>query len=146
MLGVFWHNLPLTKYLIEQLAMSHEARMDSLRQFVKNAKSEDWEIMVAGQRVQIIKKNEYEKGILQFGTEVVSSKDGSITCLLGASPGASTATHVMLEVLDKAFPELLNSEKGKRLKAEIVPTWNTEIDETLFRTQLKISEERLKLK
>jgi malate dehydrogenase (quinone) len=146
MLGVFWHNLPLTKYLVEQLAMSHEDRMNDLRKFYKNAKSDEWELMVAGQRVQIIKKNEYEKGVLQFGTEVVSSKDGSITCLLGASPGASTATHVMLQVLDKAFPELLNSEKGKRLKAEIVPTWNTEIDETLFRTQLRISEELLKLR
>ncbi|MEM5566416.1 malate dehydrogenase (quinone) [Psychroserpens sp. AS72] len=146
MLGAFWQNLPLTKYLIEQLAMSHEDRMNDLRKFYKNAKSDEWELLVAGQRVQIIKKNEFEKGELQFGTEVVSSKDGSITCLLGASPGASTATHVMLQVLDKAFPEILNSEKGKRLKADIVPSWNTEVDETLFKTQLKISEERLKLK
>ena len=145
MLGAFWHNLPLTKYLIEQLSMSHEDRMDDLRKFYKNAKSEDWEILVAGQRVQIIKKNEFEKGVLQFGTEVVSSKNGSITCLLGASPGASTATHVMLTVLDKAFPELLHSEKGKQLLKDIVPTWNTDFDETLFKTQLKISEERLKL-
>jgi malate dehydrogenase (quinone) len=145
MLGAFWHNLPLTKYLIEQLSMSHEDRMDDLRKFYKNAKSEDWEILVAGQRVQIIKKNEFEKGVLQFGTEVVSSKNGSITCLLGASPGASTATHVMLTVLEKAFPELLHSEKGKQLLKDIVPTWNTDFDETLFKTQLKISEERLKL-
>ncbi|WP_047546862.1 malate dehydrogenase (quinone) [Psychroserpens sp. Hel_I_66] len=145
MLGAFWHNLPLTKYLIEQLAMSHEDRMDDLRKFYKDAKSEDWEIKVAGQRVQIIKKNEFESGELQFGTEVVSSKDGSITCLLGASPGASTATHVMLNVLDKAFPEILNSEKGKQLRKEIVPTWNVEVTEELFREQLKISEEKLKL-
>jgi malate dehydrogenase (quinone) len=145
MLGAFWHNLPLTKYLIEQLAMSHEDRMDALRQFVKDAKSDEWELMVAGQRVQIIKKDEYEKGALRFGTEVVSSKDGSITCLLGASPGASTATHVMLGVLDKAFPELLHSESGQQLLKKIVPTWRTEVDETLFKTQLKISEEQLKL-
>lgn len=145
MLGAFWHNLPLTKYLVEQLAMNHEDRMNDLRKFYKQAKNEDWEIVVAGQRVQIIKKNEFEEGVLQFGTEVVSSSDGSITCLLGASPGASTATHVMMNVLEKAFPELLNSENGKYALKAIIPSWNTEVDEVLFKTQLKISEERLKL-
>lgn len=145
MLGAFWHNLPLTKYLIEQLTMSHEDRMNDLRKFYKDAKSEDWEILVAGQRVQIIKKDEFEKGILQFGTEVVSSKDGSITCLLGASPGASTATHVMLQVLDKAFPEIMYSEKGKQLLQNIVPTWNTEVNETQFKVQLENSKRKLKL-
>lgn len=145
LLGAFWHNLPLTKYLIEQLTMSHEDRMDELRKFVIDAKSKDWELMVAGQRVQIIKKNEFEKGVLQFGTEVVSSKDGSVTCLLGASPGASTATHVMLDVLEKAFPEILYSEKGKQLLKDIVPTWNVDINETLFKAHLTESNTLLKL-
>ena len=145
MLGVFWHNLPLTKYLIEQLTMNHDDRMNELRKFYKEAKNEDWEIMVAGQRVQIIKKNEFEKGVLQFGTEVVSSKDGTITCLLGASPGASTATHVMLEVLEHAFPELIQSDKGKQLLKAIVPTWNTTVTEHEFKTHLKQSEALLKM-
>src|SRR5690606_7634236 len=81
MLGAFWHNLPLTKYLIKQLAMSHEDRMDDLRKFVKDAKNKDWELKVAGQRVQVIKKDQFENGVLEFGTEVVSSTDGRITCL-----------------------------------------------------------------
>ncbi|WP_298903905.1 malate dehydrogenase (quinone) [uncultured Psychroserpens sp.] len=136
MLGAFWHNLPLTKYLIEQVTMNHEDRMQELRKFYSEAKSEDWELLVAGQRVQIIKKNEFEKGVLQFGTEVVSSENGSVTCLLGASPGASTATHVMLDVLDKAFPELLHSEKGKELSKRIVPTWRVDMSETMFKQQL----------
>ena len=114
MLSTFWHNLPLTKYLVEQVMMSHKDRMEALRKFVKDAKDEDWELMVAGQRVQIIKKDEFEGGKLQFGTEVISSKDGSITCLLGASPGASTATAIMLKVLEEAFPELLESEESKK--------------------------------
>ena len=68
-------------------------------------KAEDWDIVVAGQRVQVIKDTEAGgKGTLQFGTEVVSAKDGSIAALLGASPGASTAVHVMLEVIRKMFP------------------------------------------
>jgi malate dehydrogenase (quinone) len=132
MLGAFWNNLPLTKYLIEQVTMSFEDRMEALRKFMKDAKSEDWEMMTAGQRVQIIKKDEYEGGKLQFGTEVISSKDGSITCLLGASPGASTATAIMLQVLEEAFPEILESKDGVNRLKEMVPFYNTEIDATLF--------------
>lgn len=145
MLGAFWHNLPLTKYLVQQVAMSHKDRMNDLRKFVKDAKDDDWELLVAGQRVQIIKKDEYEGGKLEFGTELISSKDGSITCLLGASPGASTSVHIMLNVLEKAFPQILNSEKGMQLLKEIVPTWHTEVTKELFDKYLKISKETLKL-
>ncbi len=135
MLGAFWHNLPLTKYLVEQVLMSKDDRMESLRKFMKYAKDEDWEVVKAGQRVQIIKKDEFEGGKLQFGTEVISSKNGSVTCLLGASPGASTATSIMLNVLEKAFPEIL--EKQKELLSEIVPFYNKTINEKLFKSQLK---------
>ncbi|PVW14668.1 malate dehydrogenase (quinone) [Marixanthomonas spongiae] len=145
MLGGFWHNLSLTKYLIKQLAMSFDDRMDDLREFVKNAKNEDWEVVVAGQRVQIIKRDEYEGGKLEFGTEVVSSKDGRITCLLGASPGASTAVKIMLDVMNKAFPEVINSNKGKKLLQQMAPTWNTQVDETTFKTQLNQSKKTLGL-
>ncbi len=79
--GVFWHNLPLTKYLIEQVAMSFDDRMESLRTFMRDAKNEDWEILVAGQRVQTIKRNKFEGGSLEFGTELVSRKVvGSLVC------------------------------------------------------------------
>jgi len=145
LLGAFWHNLPLTKYLIEQVTSSHEDRMKELRKFVKDANSDDWEILVAGQRVQIIKKDEFEGGVLQFGTEVVSSKDGSVTCLLGASPGASTATSVMLQVLEKAFPEILHSEEGKAIMDKMIPFYNAQVDEALFKAQLKQSALALKL-
>ncbi|WP_282050518.1 malate dehydrogenase (quinone) [Maribacter aquivivus] len=137
MWGVFWHNLPLTKYLVEQVAMSFEDRMDSLRVFLKDAKSEDWEIMVAGQRVQTIKKDEFEGGSLEFGTQLVSSKDGRITCLLGASPGASTSVKIMLDVLEKAFPEITSSEKGKEQLNKMVPFYKKEVTKDLFDTQLK---------
>ncbi|WP_396633964.1 malate dehydrogenase (quinone) [Maribacter sp. R86514] len=137
MWGVFWHNLPLTKYLVEQVAMSFEDRMDSLRVFLKDAKSEDWEIMVAGQRVQTIKKDEFEGGSLEFGTQLVSSKDGRITCLLGASPGASTSVKIMLDVLEKAFPELTTSEKGKEQLSKMVPFYKKEVTKELFDAQLE---------
>ncbi len=145
MLGAFWHNLPLTKYLVEQVMMDKEDRMESLRKFIKKAKSEDWDVVKAGQRVQIIKKDEYEGGKLQFGTEVISSKDGSITCLLGASPGASTATSIMFSVLEKAFPELLNTPKAKKLLKKMVPFYKAEISEKTFKEQLKQTNLTLKL-
>ena len=93
----------LTKYLISQLMLSDEERMNDLRQFVPNAKSEDWEVVVAGQRVQVIKDTEDSKGNLQFGTEVVTSDDGTLSALLGASPGASTAVDIMLDLLKRCF-------------------------------------------
>ncbi len=145
MLGAFWHNLPLTKYLIEQVTMTFEDRMESLREFMKSAKDEDWEMMVAGQRVQIIKKDHYEGGVLQFGTEVISSKDGSVTCLLGASPGASTATSIMLQVLEKAFPEILESADGTKKIKEIIPMYNTKTTSDLFQKCLKETKEALKV-
>ncbi len=143
--GVFWHNLPLTEYLVKQLAMSFEDRMDALRTFVKDAKDEDWEILVAGQRVQTIKKDEFEGGKLEFGTELVSSKDGKITCLLGASPGASTAVKIMLDVMKKAFPEVLDTSEAKVLLSEMIPFYNAAIDENLFNKQLEKSKTILQL-
>ena len=145
MWGVFWHNLPLTEYLVKQLSMNFEDRMNALRTFVKDAKDEDWEILVAGQRVQTIKKDEFEGGKLEFGTEVVSSEDGSITCLLGASPGASTAVKIMMEVLEKAFPEIVLSENGKNTLNEMLPFWNNDVTKTFFDEQLKNSESTLNL-
>ena len=110
-------NFALTKYLIEQLMLSKEQRMEELREFIPTAKSEDWDIVVAGQRVQIISDN----GALKFGTEVISARDGSIAALLGASPGASTAVSIMLEVIEKCFPQYLNEWEPK-IK-EMVPSY-----------------------
>ena len=146
MWGVFWHNLPLTKYLIKQVSMSFDDRMNALRHFIKDAKNEDWEILVAGQRVQTIKKDVAEGGVLEFGTEIVRCKSGQITCLLGASPGASTSVSVMLDVLEHSFPDVTDTENAKRLLKEMVPFWNNEVSETLFNTELKQVEASLSLK
>ncbi len=118
----------LTKYLIQQVMLSHEKRMEELREFIPNAKSEDWDIVVAGQRVQVIKDTDAGgKGTLQFGTEVVSAADGSIAALLGASPGASTAVHVMLEVLEKCFPSRM-IEWEEKIK-EMIPSYGISLTE-----------------
>ena len=125
--------------------MSFEDRMNSLRVFMKDAKSEDWEILVAGQRVQTIKKDEYEGGVLRFGTEIVSSEDGKITCLLGASPGASTSVSIMMEVIEKAFPEILVSNKGQEMLSKMIPSWGKPLEAESFKTNLKNAKEILKV-
>ena len=104
-LSVAVTNIGLIKYLLTELVKTKEQQFDSLKSFVPKANAKDWTLIVAGQRAQVIKRKENGLGTLQFGTEVVSSADGSIAGLLGASPGASTSVHIMLEVLEKAFPE-----------------------------------------
>ncbi|MGB0993304.1 MAG: malate:quinone oxidoreductase [Akkermansiaceae bacterium] len=121
MLAVGKNNLDLTRYLIEQCMQSDEDRIDALRTFFADAELENWKLVTAGQRVQIIKSDKEKGGVLQFGTEVVAAGDGSLAALLGASPGASTSVSVMLEVLEKCFPDQLDTWHGK-LK-EIIPSY-----------------------
>ncbi len=103
MLGAGYHNLPLVKYLVEQVALSFDDRMKMLRDFYPNAQNLDWKVVVAGQRVQIIKSDEEKMGKLQFGTEVIISKDKTFSTLLGASPGASTSYSIMKQVIKESF-------------------------------------------
>jgi len=118
--------MSLTMYLLQQVTLSNEKRMEELREFIPNAKSKDWDMVVAGQRVQVIKDTVAEgKGTLQFGTEVVSAADGSIAALLGASPGASTAVHIMLEVISKCFPQY-RKEWELKLK-EMIPSYGVSL-------------------
>ena len=116
-------NMPLTKYLIDQVKQSPEDRLEALKEFVPDAKLEDWELEVAGQRVQVIKKDPKRGGILEFGTEVVSSADGSIAALLGASPGASTAVSIMINLLERCFPEKASSSEWKSKMEEMIPSY-----------------------
>lgn len=124
--GAWWHNLPLTQYLVRQVAMTKAQRIQHLREFVKDAKEEDWQLKIAGQRVQIIKKDEEEGGKLEFGTEVVVNKSGTIASLLGASPGASTAVDAMLQVVEKCFPDKVQGEWKEKL-TEMIPTYGQKL-------------------
>ena len=123
MLGAGIHNLPLTKYLIDQVRLSPKDRIEALQQYYPDAKMEDWELAIAGYRVQVIKKDEEEGGVLEFGTEVVSAADGSIAALLGASPGASTAVSIMLGLLKKSFPQKASSPQWDNKLKEIIPSY-----------------------
>ncbi|BBK27436.1 putative malate:quinone oxidoreductase [Staphylococcus arlettae] len=121
MLSAGVKEINLTKYLISQLTLSNEERMEELRTFVPDANSEDWHVVVAGQRVQVIKDTETGKGTLQFGTELVTSEDGTLSALLGASPGASTAVDIMLDLLQKCYKDEFKQWEGK-IK-EMIPSY-----------------------
>lgn len=122
MLSAGFHNIPLTKYLIEQVTQSREDRLEALKEYLPEARMEDWELETAGQRVQVIKKDEKEGGKLEFGTEVINSADGSLAVLLGASPGASTAVSIMLDVIERCFPEKMQSAEWKNKLREMIPS------------------------
>lgn len=127
MLAAGVKEMSLTKYLVQQVLLSQEKRIEELREFIPNAKSEDWSVVIAGQRVQVIKDTVAGgKGTLQFGTEVVSAADGSVAALLGASPGASTAVSVMLEVIEKCFPNEVDQWTSK-LK-EMIPSYKLSLE------------------
>jgi malate dehydrogenase (quinone) len=127
MLAVAKDNMDLTAYLIKEVAKNREAKVESLREYYPAAKAENWELITAGQRVQIIKKDPKKGGVLQFGTEVIAARDGSVGALLGASPGASTAVPIMIELLKKTFPKNFKGWQGK-LK-EMMPGYGVKLNE-----------------
>jgi malate dehydrogenase (quinone) len=121
------HNLGLTKYLIDQVRQKPKDRLKALQEYYPEAKMKDWELIIAGQRVQVIKKDEEEGGVLEFGTELITSGDGSLAALLGASPGASTAVSIMIKLIKTCFHSQFESKEFKEKLALMVPTYGTDL-------------------
>jgi malate dehydrogenase (quinone) len=122
-------NIPLTRYLINQVRQSPEDRLAALREYLPQARPQDWELEIAGQRVQVIKKDKKEGGVLEFGTEVVSAADGSIAALLGASPGASTAVSIMLGLIQKCFPQQAASPEWQAKFKAMIPSFGQSLND-----------------
>lgn len=116
-------SMDLIRYLISEVLQTRHSRMAALREYFPNAVETDWELAVAGQRVQIIKKDPQLGGKLEFGTEVVAAADGSVAALLGASPGASVAVPAMLQVLEKCFPVPMASSAWKEKLKAMIPSY-----------------------
>lgn len=124
MLSVGKNNMDLTRYLVSEVRQTQADRVDALRSFYPNAKDEDWTLAYAGQRVQIIKQDkETGGGKLEFGTEAIASKDGSLAALLGASPGASTTVNTMIGILERCFKEKMNSPEWQAKMKLMVPSY-----------------------
>ena len=116
-------NMGLTKYLIGQVLQTPEERTAALREYYPGADPTDWQLEVAGQRVQVIKKDKKEGGVLEFGTEMVTAADGSIAALLGASPGASTAVAIMFDLVQKCFPERTATPEWQARLRQLAPSF-----------------------
>src|SRR5690606_17886700 len=122
-------NIDLTKYLISEVLASQDKKIAALKEYFPDAKKEDWRLEVAGQRVQIMKRNKAGKAELAFGTEVVNAADGSLAVLLGASPGASTTVSIMLKLIRQCFPQEYNSEEWQTKLKEMIPSFGLKLNE-----------------
>jgi malate dehydrogenase (quinone) len=144
-LSVALGNFSLVVYLVKEILKSPKQKITSLREFVPLANPGDWELYEAGQRAQVIKPSG-ALGSLEFGTEVISSSDSSIAGLLGASPGASVAVRVMLDVIERIYPE--NFASWQPAIQKLVPSYgvNLNSDSALAAASLKRTAEVLKLK
>ncbi len=131
MLAVARDNFELTRYLITEAFRSHKERMEILRGFYADARDDDWELASAGQRVQIIKGCDKNGGKLEFGTEIVTARDGTLAALLGASPGASTSVQAMIEVIERCFRQRMKSADWKHKMKEMVPSYGESLDENV---------------
>ena len=122
-------NIPLTKYLIEQVRQSPKDRINALREYVPGAKAIDWKLERAGQRVQVIKKDEKGGGILEFGTEVITTTDGTLAVLLGASPGASTAVSIMIDLIGRCFKDQFETPEWQEKLKVIIPSYGQTLND-----------------
>ena len=128
-------NFDLVKYLISQVMLSDDDRFASLQEYYPQARKEDWKLIQAGQRVQIIKKDKEKGGVLKLGTEVVVDQQRTISALLGASPGASTAAPITLNVIKQMFPEQFNSPEWQSKIRGIVPSYGQKLNGNAALTQ-----------
>ena len=131
-------NIDLTQYLIKESLQTHKERVSALRNFYPDVKDADWQLAKAGQRVMIIKKDEKGKGKLEFGTEMVAAKDGSLAVLLGASPGASTAVQAMIEVVERCMGDKISTTVGNAKMLEMFPSYGQSLkDEEILLNTIK---------
>jgi len=129
MANVGMDNFDLVKYLIGQVMLSDDDRFAALKEYYPNAKKEDWKLIQAGQRVQIIKKDKEKGGVLKLGTEIVTDQQKTVAALLGASPGASTAAPIALNVVKQLFPEQFKTPEWQAKIRHFVPSYGKKLND-----------------
>jgi malate dehydrogenase (quinone) len=128
-------NFDLVKYLIGQVMLNDDDRFAALKEYYPNARKEDWKLIQAGQRVQIIKKDADKGGVLKLGTEIVTDQQKTVAALLGASPGASTAAPITLNVMKSLFPQQFASPEWQEKIRTIVPSFGQKLNGNTALTQ-----------
>lgn len=128
-------NFDLVKYLIGQVMLSDDDRFAALKEYYPQARQADWHLWQAGQRVQIVKKDPQKGGVLKLGTEVVTDQQKTIAALLGASPGASTAAPITLNVIEQLFPAQVKTPEWQQKIRDIVPTYGQKLNGNVQLTQ-----------
>lgn len=128
-------NFDLVKYLIGQVMLSEDDRFEALKEYYPSARKEDWKLIQAGQRVQIIKKDADKGGVLKLGTEIVTDQQKTLAALLGASPGASTAAPISINVIKQLFPAQFTSPQWQEKLHAIVPTYGQKLNGNVALTQ-----------
>ena len=131
MTDVGMDNFDLVKYLVGQVMLSEEDRFEALKEYYPDAKKEDWKLIQAGQRVQIIKKDADKGGVLKLGTEIVTDQQKTVAALLGASPGASTAAPIALSVMQKLFPEEFKSAEWQAKIHKMIPGYGQKLNDNV---------------
>ena len=133
-------NLGLVRFLVKQLLASDRDKLAQLRRLYPGASSRDWEVIHAGQRAQLVVPDRRRVGRMQlWGTKLTVTGDGSMAGLLGASPGASTAVPIMVDLLQRAFPSEWEQRWRERMHAAVPGLardhWDTDaVAEVLGRT------------
>lgn len=128
-------NFDLVKYLIGQVMLNDDDRFAALKEYYPDARKEDWKLIQAGQRVQIIKKDADKGGVLKLGTEIVTDQQKTVAALLGASPGASTAAPITLNVMKSLFPQQFASPEWQEKIRTIVPSFGQKLNGNTALTQ-----------
>ncbi|MBN7124385.1 malate dehydrogenase (quinone) [Erwinia billingiae] len=140
MLHVGLSNFDLVKYLVGQVMLTDDDRLKALQEYFPEARKEDWRLVKAGQRVQIIKKDADKGGVLKLGTEVVTSQDGTISALLGASPGASTAAPIMIDLMAKVFEDRFSSMEWQAKLKTMIPSYGRKLNGNVAATEKELAE------
>ncbi|CAJ1415332.1 unnamed protein product [Effrenium voratum] len=127
-IGALSKNMSLAVMLMKDVFKSSMGKLYDIKHYYPEADPDDWVFIPAGVRAQIIKKDpKTGKGMLQFGTEVVTGESGTICGLLGASPGASTCVSIALDVIEKCFGNKPEYPKWSTKLKEMIPSWSADV-------------------
>ncbi|CAE8642813.1 unnamed protein product [Polarella glacialis] len=131
-------NLSLVVMLLKDVFKSGTGKLHDIRHYYPEADPEDWTLIPAGVRAQIIKRDPKSgRGMLQFGTEVVSNDEGTICGLLGASPGASTCVTIALDTIEKCFKDKPEFARWVPKIQAMIPSYAPDVHSVLTPESLK---------